>query len=123
MKIRNGFVSNSSSSSFVIAITRDYVFSPEMKQKIYEQYVDVDGEEMPMEKFENVLTETVETLCRGNGEIYEDKFSPAMQGIVWMDKEILIKIIDVPSECGLIYNLGADEIIEEKKKQLQKTLG
>jgi len=123
MKVRKGFVSNSSSSSFVIAITRDYVFSPEIKQKIYNEYIGYwDEEEVSMEQFDNILKEGLDELCTGDGVIWEEDSSSITQAILAELEDVVIAYVDVGPDAGSTNNIFADNQIEKVKKQLQAIL-
>ena len=123
MKLRTGFVSNSSSSSFVIAITRDYVFSPEIKEKMYNEYINYwEEEEVSMEQFDNLLKEGLNELCSGNGIIWEEDSSSITSTILAELEDVVIASVDVGPDAGSTTNIFADNRIKKVKKQLQEIL-
>lgn len=83
MKIRNGFVSNSSSSSFVIALPKSYVFSEDEMISIREQLEDYDSyfsyyEELAEQNGETEILDEREKIQKmlDTGQMPEDDAEP-----------------------------------------------
>ena len=65
MKIRSGFVSNSSSSSFVVVLPEKWLDSID-----YEKITDGD-EDFPLDKFKNLLNELIRRKGMSTDSIYD----------------------------------------------------
>ena len=66
MKIRNGFVSNSSSSSFVLLLPENFIEGVD-----YDKIVQDYSEEFPVEKFKELLTRFVADGGMWDEDIYD----------------------------------------------------
>ena len=66
MKVRNGFVSNSSSSSFVVLLPEDFLENVD-----YEKIVD-GNEDFPLDEFKRLLNDFVEEGGMWLEEIYNE---------------------------------------------------
>jgi len=129
MKIRNGFVTNSSSSSFIIAskdVDYEFLLHTVLKDLFIEQkkwfYYDED-EEKTDEEIEEELAEeySASNVLAGNGNIvlrsmtreeYEDEFfSFKLNSNIEKDEKIYV----VDNDDGMRYDFSeVDEIVTEK---------
>lgn len=115
MKIRNGFVSNSSSSSFVVAFPPDFDATELIKKAIRENggdYIDTEGEEEELlnqdhlDWFDNDIWECIEY----------GKFSVARE---ILNDSNTITSFTVTSDNGQIINLFSKKNIDNFKKVLK----
>lgn len=110
MKIRLGFVSNSSSTSYIIALRRDYHFSVEEVDKILEshnKWIDED-EIIKKENAPAALHEALEALCSSDhlADWHDgDTGIPALvSGIVYVLKDkILLTTIEGAADGPTTY--------------------
>ena len=126
MKIRTGFVSNSSSTSYVVALTRDFVASPEKIQKFLGSYRDWEDEDITDEQGVELIGKVVEALCSSR-EIWIDDYNDKLDGLdtflsVFGD-EISVASMDVSSEAGIVTNIFADRNKEKSMEILKKVMG
>lgn len=125
MKIRKGFVSNSSSSSYVIAITRDLQFSEKEIAKFREGYENHHGDECDFttEQIQEIVTEIVDKLCR-EGQIYDEDCSELIPFADALDGSYGITNINVGCSEGGIINLLTDkdknEVLSAMKKIVER---
>ena len=66
MKIRNGFVSNSSSSSFVVLLPENFLENVE-----YDKIVEKQDEDFPIEIFKSLVEKFIDDGGMCNEEIYD----------------------------------------------------
>lgn len=116
MKIRRQFVSNSSSTSYVIALSRDIEITDEEKEKI--RQVCMDCYNTDIENIDEYLEKALDELC-SNEEVWqysEDSRSEeyrivetVMEQIVEMlgDKIVITSIHGAP-DCGAYVNVMSD---------------
>jgi len=72
MKIRNGFVSNSSSSSFVLLLPDNFLKGVDYDKIVKEnQFTEDDEEKFPIEKFKELLTNFVNDGGMWDEEIHD----------------------------------------------------
>jgi len=129
MKIRNGFVTNSSSSSFIIAskdVDYEFLLHTVLKDLFIEQkkwfYYDEDEEKTDGEIEEELAEEySASNVLAGNGNIvlrsmtreeYEDEFfSFKLNSNIEKDEKIYV----VDNDDGMRYDFSeVDEIVTEK---------
>jgi len=122
MKIRLGFVSNSSSTSFVIALTRDFKATPEQLEKFikecqeYNYEEDAKGKAMTSEQATKTIAEIVEELCKNgewswcDGDIEIENFHPFMWAC---GDSVEICAVDGGHGCDSLANILADDLIDK----------
>ena len=100
MKIRNGFVSNSSSSSFILHIKDEKLTQEERKNKTFEAYIKAYGEDTvkEMEDDNRWLSKEIEKLEENK------KYIALIQRIEWGGEEAINKILPV-----ILETLGIDK--------------
>lgn len=117
MKIRNGFVSNSSSTSFILAIARNFELPEELKEKLVEEYKEYcwgDGMGEPPTADE-IVEEAVNILCSKEATWQEDCSASvtALVHIVTNDKELAkvyyITELDAGPDEGQYINVLCDK--------------
>jgi len=128
MKIRLGFVSNSSSTSYVIALTRDFKATPEQLEKFisecqeYNYEEDAEGVAMtPMtpEQAAKAISEIVEEICKCgewswyDGDIEIDNFTPFMYAC---SDDFEICAVDGGHGCDSLVNILADDLKDKTNK-------
>jgi hypothetical protein len=91
MKIRAGFVSNSSSSSFVVFLPENFVETID-----YEKITDGD-EDFPLDKFKEMLNEFIRRGSMSHEEIYE--YDDDYEFMDLMD-DLIRPYIIASVECG-----------------------
>lgn len=112
MKIRAGFVSNSSSSSFVVVLPENFVESVDY-DKITKDY-----EDFPLDNFKRLLNDLVNDKCMYDEEIYDyDKnhryeFMDILRNLI---KPYVIAEVDGSSDDG--------KIVVADREQIKKVLG
>jgi hypothetical protein len=76
MKIRMGFVSNSSSTSYVIALTRDFKATPEQLEKFIDECkgYEEDSVAMTSEQATKTIALIVEELCKVGDWSWADSY-------------------------------------------------
>jgi len=125
MKIRLGFVSNSSSTSYVIALTRDFRATPEQLEKFikecqeYNYEEETEGAAMSPEQATEAISKIVEELCSCgewswyDGDIEIDNFSPFM----WACSDSFeICAVDGGHGCDSLANILADDLKDKTNK-------
>lgn len=109
MKIRAGFVSNSSSSSFVVVLPENFVESVD-----YDKITDGD-EDFPLDDFKRLLNDLVNDKCMYDDEIYNyDKkhryeFMNKLRELI---DPYCIASFDTSSDSGQVVVADRDEIIK-----------
>ena len=103
MKIRNGFVSNSSSSSYVVFIPDN--FSVDCK-KFAEDY---DYDELDVDVLEDMVTE----LKNGSGLYSQDNYSEYEAIVdVLREKDLIVLAIDGGPDDGSVETISQKKITE-----------
>lgn len=127
MKIRAGFVSNSSSTSFVIALTRDFVPSEVGISKFIDDTIDYDTDiKMSVEEAKKHIVNLVETLCEhGDISAYDGDWGIENTNYVSaflhsFEEDILISEADAGHGCDFLHNILADDL---KDKTLKLVIG
>jgi len=122
MKIRAGFVSNSSSTSYVIALTRDFKTTQAKMQRFMDEcdeYTDV--EITNLKQADECIGRIVESLC-SNSEIWIDD-SPVenlYEFITVFDDDITITSLDGGPEESKVCNIFADSCKDKTILKLKK---
>ncbi len=117
MKIRNGFVSNSSSSSFILAITRNFKLPEEFKEALvgeYEEYCGGDYEK-DMPTADEIVEEAIDIIC-SKETIWQEDCPPSVTALVHIvtDNNELSKIhyitgLDAGPDEGQYINVLCDK--------------
>ncbi len=131
MKIRQGFVSNSSSTSYVIALTRDFIPSDKSLSKFIDDAEDYHtNKKMSVEEAKEYIANLVEALCvSGEQSAYDGDWGDGGQDMKHLSPflysfrdDILISEADGGHGCDFLHNIFADDIkdkvysaIKEKK--------
>lgn len=126
MKIRLGFVSNSSSTSYIVAVTRDFSPVPEKIQEFfdtcnkYSSSEDVTNLEQAAEKIKVII----EALCK-ESQIWLDYECPCyhIEDFVSVFREE-VQIFTMPSSSddGKVCNILADSCKEDTMKKLTELM-
>jgi len=121
MKIRTGFVSNSSSSSFVIVISK------EVHDKILDEYNEIDrlminhilDKPFPLSGKRFVSLNTI--IGGDNGDNFEEIFDDIKEDLLEKAKETLPEweLDDFVDEYG-IHNYFVDNLFERYQKSIEK---
>ena len=104
MKIRNGFVSNSSSSSFVVLLPENFVENIDFN-KITDEY-----EDFKLDDFKSFLNKVIEDSGIWKEEISEEygyEFSDALDTLF---RPYVVASIETSSDSGQIVILDREEI-------------
>lgn len=133
MKIRKGFVSNSSSSSYIIALTRDFKITTLLKEKILGEFYDMNyynqEEELADDVVEAMIKEAINQLCSRN-QIYKEECSyggvskmvPAV--VHALKDEIVITTVDnrpdAESYCNVLSDNKRKEFLTKISDILEK---
>jgi len=127
MKIRMGFVSNSSSTSYVVALTRDFKMSPEQLEKFigeckgYEE----DAVVMTPEQAQEVVTGIIDALCTTSSWSWCDGYDISecdermehFHNFFWTVREdILVSDADGGHGSDFLHNILADDIQKKMPK-------
>ncbi len=125
MKIRIGFVSNSSSTSYVIALTRDFIPSDKDLEEFIDETKDYSTDKkMSVEEAKKHIKDLVETLCVNgdwsaydgdwsNGEHYPEHLSTFLHSF---EDDILISEADGGHGCDFLHNILADDLKDKTIK-------
>ncbi len=125
MKIRLGFVSNSSSTSYVIALARNYQATKEQIQKFADGIANWEGEEYTFEDADKQIKTTVEALCSTEGKCMWLDDSPVQyleEFIGMLDDDYILGTIDVSSDAGQVTNILADGNREKVARKVKKMM-
>jgi len=130
MKIRTGFVSNSSSSSFAIAVTRDMELTEEQKCAIMESYIaeckcyEQECNQNPTPEERNkIIKEGISILCQNDGCFWgEDEHQNLL---AWAIGNVLPSIcaFETGPGGGQMENIFADQNKEKNIDKLKNILG
>lgn len=128
MKIRQGFVSNSSSSSYIIALARNYKATKEQIQKFADEIADWEDEDYSFEQADEQIKTTVEALCSTEGKNMWFEDSPVQylgEFIDMLEDDYILGTIDGSSGSGQVTNILADgnrEKVTAKVKKIMEAL-
>jgi hypothetical protein len=130
MKIRNGFVSNSSSSSFVLAVTRSFKLPKSLKEDLVAEYEDNSyRDEEESLTADEIIAIALDNLC-SQKTIWQENAPVAVHVLldtILRNKELrkrhVIHTIDSGPDDGMYINLLCDgekeEFIENMKYILE----
>lgn len=121
MKIRLGFVSNSSSTSYVIALTRDYKFSDDQISRILSDYnsgVNYTDQILEEDILEHIKI-AINELC-SNSCVYTEMANPLISTIYGIIKKD-IDISEGGTEAGDTYINILSDANEENFQKIMET--
>ncbi len=127
MKIRIGFVSNSFSTSYVIALARDFKTTQAKMQEFIDSCNKYEREEknmLTLERADKVVEEIVEALC-SQAIIWDEHDSPpeyTYNFVRTFGDEIGVVNIDGGPEDGKYVNLFADECKDKHIKMFERIM-
>jgi len=123
MKIRAGFVSNSSSTSYVIALTRDFKVTQDHIQRFTDEIKSYKDEDYTIEQATNQIGLTIEALCSVAGREMWEEHSPVQylgEFInIFRSDFIILAMFDCSSEDGKIINILAGGLGDERVAKLK----
>jgi spore cortex formation protein SpoVR/YcgB (stage V sporulation) len=125
MKTRQGFVSNSSSTSFVVALSRDFVITDEAVSKFIDAYKNYDNKRVTPEGSREKIEYAVDKLC-GDGIVYavdaddENDVCFVVEFLTELYPDILLAEIDTSSEMGCCVNILSDKSKKETLRKLNR---
>jgi hypothetical protein len=130
MKIRMGFVSNSSSTSYVIAVMRDFVPSEKGLKEFIDDTKDYETDKkMSPEIAKECISKIVEAICSGGSwSAYDGDWSMGGESevehmgifIYSFRDQILVSEADGGHGCDFLHNIFADDIVEKTNKIMGK---
>jgi hypothetical protein len=112
MKIRNGFVSNSSSSSFVVLLPKDFSVTAAMVSGLKDYRVTVEelgGAEQTAETIRSVLID-----LRKRKQIYAEECNSVFNVLVELMRDYVVGAMDTGPDAG--------QIVLADEKKLRKLL-
>lgn len=118
MKLRNGFVSNSSSSSYIIAVTRDFQPTDEQIENFKNEF----DEDLTSDEAKKVMLHIIERMCQEE-ELWTGYDADAPNG--WWEflricKEVVITTSETGPDDGRCINVLADSCIDKTTAQMDK---
>jgi len=120
MKIRAGFVSNSSSTSYVVAIDRNFRTTQEKMQEFLDEVQGWEVDCDTLEEADEIVGRIIEELC-SDGEVFIDHEGPdGIESFLKVFNEITIECVDVGPEDGRCVNILSDKDREMSIKQLRQ---
>ncbi len=126
MKVRSGFVSNSSSTSYVIAVTREFKATPEQIQAFYDRCnkYSEDDDVTDLDKAEKQMAEIVEVLCLNEDIWLGEAPSPNISNFVTACKDdVILTSLDGGPEDDTICNIFADKCKDKTIEKMKKLIG
>ena len=115
MKIKSDLVTNSSSTAYVVFIPENFeITDEEIKNVIIESYEE-DFDPNDFESVKKSLLNELKDLKNGHDVFYDEwdkynMFEPLSR--IFEDKNLVIAVIDVPSESGSIVGVTSSKISE-----------
>jgi hypothetical protein len=135
MKYRDGFVSNSSSTSFVIAVARDFSPTEEQIKKFtenYNEYNEYNEEAISLETGKEIIDAIVNHLCSSEIPDFEvclsspdgeDENYITLDRFLNIFREVILKTEDMGgSGQDMCVNILADLCINKVKSALKKQM-
>ena len=120
MKIRKGFVSNSSSTSYVIALTRDYEASEEKVLEFMKEYEECYDEELgSIEKARELIAWIIGKLCSSE-QVWTEEYEGVCCFIQAFSDDICLTYIDSGPDDSSISNIFADKCKDETIEKMKK---
>ena len=120
MRIRTNFVSNSSSTSYIIAVTRDFVPAEEQLKEFWERLE--EERECTLAEAQGILNNLINELCTYN-QVWEED---GPEGIFHFDifaQELVIATVDGAPDCGAYVNVLSDSNKEKFMGQMKRIMG
>lgn len=111
MKVRNGFVSNSSSTSFVVLIPSDF----DIDKVDFTSLEDYDEDDCTEEDIKTAFAELIQDGWIWDGSMWDDQLSSTFYPLVEILEDFVILKIDGPSGYGRIILLKSEEISKIKQ--------
>lgn len=128
MKIRKGFVSNSSSSSYIVAITRNFKLPDEFKEDLMTEYNDYAYDPEETITTDEIIALAVDSLC-SQKTIWQEHCSASVHALVNtivsnydLDAKYTIMTIEQGPDEGQYINMMCDGSKEKFVKKLKNIL-
>ncbi|KKM62759.1 hypothetical protein LCGC14_1518420 [marine sediment metagenome] len=117
MKIRCGFVSNSSSSAYILLLKKDFQFTDEQIEEIIGE---TGLEEERDEEMKGALNSALEHLKNGK-DVWIEELPGCMGGAIAeaLPDDLILTTVEMGPDAGQLINILTDEYVEKFQKALE----